>query len=502
MSQANARIRSDTLGLVLLTLALLGPIFHWLGILMRGVSFFYVDFGRLILAYLFLAASTGAAAWLILRPVSRIIRILAIGGLLLNLASIAYAGRLWRADSRQLTVDTTLVPIAENKIGIIVAPVSDTAQALAEAHAIEEALHTLAKQTNLDPIIEVRQVHALTSGDQAQQMGSRLRASVVIWGTESGSELLHVEHYVASLGTGNAEVSLAPMRLMLLLATIDTLNISENRLASEVQVPTIVGEVIAPTALGFGALAAAQPVLAASYFQTAIMAHRLATETIHSLEGYLSLALLFADRPDLAQTILAKARETEPDAATWLFSGYLALYQNDQNAASEGFMRARALEPRMVQAYCGLGIVLSQQHNISRALSLFSQAVALQPSWGIPYVLLAQANELAGNVNAAQAAYERARMNANPFNSLPGLIGQRSQELAQKPPTPVPTAIINPTASPMPIPGLRYHTVARGETLQKIAAQYNVPEDKIVQVNKLKNQNVLYVGQVLIIPDE
>ena len=54
----------------------------------------------------------------------------------------------------------------------------------------------------------------------------------------------------------------------------------------------------------------------------------------------------------------------------------------------------------------------------------------------------------------------------------------------------------------MPIPGLRYHTVAKGETLQIIADKYQVSEDKIVEANKLKNQNVLYVGQVLIITDE
>lgn len=502
MSQANPRIRSDTLGLVLLTLTLLGPIFHLLGILLRGISFFYADFIRFIFAYLFLAASAGAAAWLILRPVSRTIRILAICGLLLNLVSIAYAGRLWRVDSLQLAGDTTLIPIAADKIGIVVAPVSDTAQALAEAQAIKDSLRNMAKQTNLDSQIEVRQVHALTSSDQAQNIGSRLHASVVIWGTESGSELLHIVHNITSLGAGGAEVSLDPMRLMLLLATIDTLAISENRLASEVQTPTTVGKVLAPTALGFCALTANQPALAAGFFQTALLANRLTTSTLHSLEGYLGLSYLFADRPDLAQSVLARARETEPDASTWLFSGYLALYQGDQDAAGEGFIRARALEPRSVQAYCGLGVVQSQLYNISRALSLFSQAVGLQPSWGIPYLLLAQAHELVGDVNAAQAAYERARLDASPFSSLSDLVGQRSLELAQKPPTPVPTAIIKPTTSPMPIPGLRYHTVAKGETLQKIAAQYSVSEKSLVQVNKLINQNVLYVGQVLVIPDE
>jgi tetratricopeptide (TPR) repeat protein len=502
VSQANARTRSDTLGLALLTLAIVGPVFHWIGVLTRGASFFYVDFTKLLLVYLFLAASAGAAAWLIMRPVSHLLRILAISGLLLNLASIAYAGRLWRSDAQQLVGDTTLVPIALDKIGIIIAPVSDTAQALAEAHALEAALNNLVKQTSLDSRIEIRQVHELTSRDQAQQMGSRLRANVVIWGTETGSELLQVEHNITSLGAGNAEISLDSKRLLLLLATIDTIYIPENRLASENQISTVVDELLAPTVLGFSALAASEPVLATGYFQTALEAHHLTTETMQSLAGYMSLAFMFADRLDLAQTTLGKARENEPDASTWLLSGYLALYQNDQSAAMDYFMQARALAPRSVQAYCALGVVSSQQHNITRALSLFSQAITLQPAWGIPYVLLAQANELAGNMNAALAAYDQARLYSSPFSKLPDLVSQRNLQLAQKPPTPVPTATILPTPSPMPIPGLRYHTVAKGETLQKIAAQYNVSEDNLAKVNKLKNQNVLYVGQVLIIPDE
>jgi LysM repeat protein len=146
--------------------------------------------------------------------------------------------------------------------------------------------------------------------------------------------------------------------------------------------------------------------------------------------------------------------------------------------------------------------VQSQQLNIRRAIALFSQAVDLQPSWGNAYLLLAQANELAGNMSAAQAAYESARVSASQFTGVSGLIDQRSREIAQNPPTPVPTATFKPTPSPMPIPGLRYHTVVKNETLQKIAAQYNVSEAVIVKANKLKNQNVLYIGQVLIIPDE
>lgn len=45
-----------------------------------------------------------------------------------------------------------------------------------------------------------------------------------------------------------------------------------------------------------------------------------------------------------------------------------------------------------------------------------------------------------------------------------------------------------------------YHTVARGETLWRIAQRYNVDINEIVRVNRLKDVDSVEVGQRLIIP--
>jgi LysM repeat protein len=49
--------------------------------------------------------------------------------------------------------------------------------------------------------------------------------------------------------------------------------------------------------------------------------------------------------------------------------------------------------------------------------------------------------------------------------------------------------------------GQRTHTVQRGETLTRIARQYGVSMAVLAQVNGISNANVIKVGQVLQIPD-
>lgn len=44
-----------------------------------------------------------------------------------------------------------------------------------------------------------------------------------------------------------------------------------------------------------------------------------------------------------------------------------------------------------------------------------------------------------------------------------------------------------------------YHTVEWGDTLSEIAVKYNTTEDKLVKLNNIKNKNLIYVGQKLLI---
>ncbi|MDE3089184.1 MAG: LysM peptidoglycan-binding domain-containing protein [Chloroflexota bacterium] len=62
--------------------------------------------------------------------------------------------------------------------------------------------------------------------------------------------------------------------------------------------------------------------------------------------------------------------------------------------------------------------------------------------------------------------------------------------------TPTPTATLTPTPGPHPT----YHVVQPGETLSSIAKLYGVSTWAIAFANRLRNPNLIYAGQVLVIP--
>jgi LysM repeat protein len=65
-------------------------------------------------------------------------------------------------------------------------------------------------------------------------------------------------------------------------------------------------------------------------------------------------------------------------------------------------------------------------------------------------------------------------------------------------PTPTPAVPPSPTAVPIPT---TTHVVQRGDTLFKIAVRYNTTVSQLVSMNNLRNPNIIYVGQVLTVPN-
>jgi len=494
--------RNITFTLTLLVIALLGPIFHWAGLALRGISFFYISITRLVFAYLFLTASAAGAGYLILRPSARLVRLLAAVGLVLNIASVAYAGRLWSSEARLLTSDPVWAPFSEDKVGIVIAPAGDSTLALAEARVIQETFAHMLVDTGLEALVETRQITIVPNMAAARQIAQRMRAVVIIWGTSEGSELVHTEYHITSLGPRGIAASLDNHSTMLLLASIDTFSFSVNRLASENSVSPAVKEIIAPAALGFASIAANQPALAASYYHIAMTARNISAEMTQSLQGHYSLALQAVGRPDLARVSLDSVEPPIIAVPVFLAKGSLALALGDINSAEAEYLQARELDPASAQAYCGLAIVEAEKRNLSRARALAEQAAALEPKWGLLYLVQAYTMELQGDPSASLIAYDKAKMYIYPFDVLLGLIEERVLRLAIAPPSPVPTASVAPTPSPMPIPGQRYHTVVKGETIGTIARLYDVTEDAIANLNNLENRNVLYIGQVLLIPEQ
>ncbi len=83
-------------------------------------------------------------------------------------------------------------------------------------------------------------------------------------------------------------------------------------------------------------------------------------------------------------------------------------------------------------------------------------------------------------------------------DQLPTRIVLPSEDDVAAPPTPSPTTALTPTATPIP----DSHVVGDGETLTTIAAIYGVDPDDITAKNGLTDPNKILVGQQLLLPTE
>jgi LysM repeat protein len=68
-------------------------------------------------------------------------------------------------------------------------------------------------------------------------------------------------------------------------------------------------------------------------------------------------------------------------------------------------------------------------------------------------------------------------------------------------PTPDPKPTATPVSTPAPTPVVKTYVVQYGDTLSAIAAYYGVDMYTLMRYNGIYNPNIIYVGQVLVIPD-
>jgi len=68
------------------------------------------------------------------------------------------------------------------------------------------------------------------------------------------------------------------------------------------------------------------------------------------------------------------------------------------------------------------------------------------------------------------------------------------------PPTPTPTATPTPTPPPTPTLAPMVYIVQPGDTLRSIASQFGTTADLLCTFNNLPNCNLIYPGQLLLIP--
>lgn len=107
-------------------------------------------------------------------------------------------------------------------------------------------------------------------------------------------------------------------------------------------------------------------------------------------------------------------------------------------------------------------------------------------------------------VRPALAVAQNPASTATPVPTNGALILSVTPEPTADPATPEPvvdSATVEPSPTPAPTSSLRSYTIRPGDTLGTIAQAYAVPVEDLITANAITDPNVLYVGQVLIIPD-
>jgi LysM repeat protein len=133
--------------------------------------------------------------------------------------------------------------------------------------------------------------------------------------------------------------------------------------------------------------------------------------------------------------------------------------------------------------------------------------------WGVlPWIIGAIAVLLLAAGAGLGVAYLVAEMQAAPppRTALPSPTPTASPTRTTAPPatptanaptaTPTEEPTEEPEETPLPEATPREHIVARGESVSRIAAEYGVTVEEIVELNELRNADVIVPGQRLLIP--
>jgi LysM repeat protein len=103
---------------------------------------------------------------------------------------------------------------------------------------------------------------------------------------------------------------------------------------------------------------------------------------------------------------------------------------------------------------------------------------------------------IAARYNTTVATLAQLNKIVNPNLIFPGQVLQVSGVVQPSPPTPQPTQI--PVPQPLPRPAT--HVVQPGENLFRISLKYNITWDVLARANGIFNPNLIFPGQVLVIP--
>ncbi len=482
--------------LMLLLLALLGPVFHLLGIMRHGSALLSLEYGRLTVIYGTLALSGALAAYLLVRHSQLMIRLAAGAILIVNLTSIAYIASIWSQDMHHSFREAERVPFERAQVGILLSAPDDSAQEIEQLEALQEKLEKLIDQANLSDRILVRSGYSVDSQLQAQRMAEAMNADLVLWRQPEARSA----SYQLDIWSVTPETDLRYEELMA-ISILRNAGLRWTLPNDREAAWRIVEEAIIPATSAYAFLSAGEPRIAAAQFQQALESSDISDEVRGALHNDLGAIYLLLHRADLAEPEFRRSLECEANALAWTGIGSAHIARREWEAAPAAFQKAITLDPYHPAPYCGMGIVLAINRDIGSANDAYQQAISIAPTASVPHVLQAKLYELSADIGAAIRHYKTAAQQAGSDNVLYQASLARAEAIDRNPPTAVPTATAKPIPSATPIPTSAIHTVEQGDTLQAIADQYGVTVNAIVEINSLDDSStIIGIGQQLLIP--
>ncbi len=124
---------------------------------------------------------------------------------------------------------------------------------------------------------------------------------------------------------------------------------------------------------------------------------------------YLSgLTYVAENKPDAVLSLIQNSLKNRPNWAEGYAIGGELTAKTGQNGQSETyFKKAVSIDPQLIPAWQGLGLVLGAESKYDAALDAFNHVAQLSPKSGSAYFNIAQVQDVQGNWNQAQSSYQK-----------------------------------------------------------------------------------------------
>jgi len=519
------------LTLLLLTIAVLGPVFQLSGYFSQGVDFIGRSYAQLASVLVVVSLSALASLRLLYRRSedgSRYTfrrRYRRVAGFLfaLNLLLFIGFGLGWFFNFRKTQVFPASA-FPQDRYGIALALFGE-----GRAMAISDSAFKLMDRLERDAGREARRVGSqwvvircvgpVRDAGEAAKRGLELGAELVVWGWMEPGRPDAVFPALTKVASGASLPALEPEHWMANAQGVETIPLANEYPIPASWLPSII---VGVACLNIGEYEAAIPLFTRVLESVAENGGegKDFARLVSALYLYRGRAYAALGRRDLSSDDFIASGRSLPNAVAQIELGNLFYAEGNLGEALRAYRQAMALDPYNLACYIGVGNVYYVQGEFERAIEQYRQALHIRPDFAPAYYALGLSHRELGAVLLARDAFNKCIVLAEDNMELKSAANQAVQALSQIPVTvtPVPVTLSTTSeagpesatqeiSSPSPPVGgtpssPRTYTVRRGDNLTSIAQHFNVSVEAIVRANNLRNANAIYVGQELIIPSE